>query len=216
MRMAGSQTVQSTFTHLRNRFFFHERVRKFNIWVFCLLGGPFLGPFVAAWLITAVDWRADFGVLAGLHGFSTLLVILLGDETLYDQRNPCPREKGFLGKFKCLVGITGAKVAGRPSMMTVSKDILKIQIKPQIFFLTVIYVMVLVAWVIGVNVTVSQLVTPPPYSFSFSEQALSWIAPMIGAIVGEIWGHWFNQWLQNSFIRKHGGKYILENRLWGT
>lgn len=199
-----------------DRFFFHERVRRINIWVFCLLGGPFLGPFVAAWLITAVSWRADYAVLAGLHGLSTVLILFLGDETLYDQRNPYPRKTGFFGKLKCIVGITGAKATGRPGMMTVFKDILKIQIKPQIFFLTVIYVMVLVAWVIGVNVTVSQLVTPPPYSFSFSEQALSWLAPMIGAILGEIWGHWFNQWLQNSYIRKHEGTYVLENRLWGT
>lgn len=199
-----------------DRFFFHERVRRTNIWVWCLLGGPFIGPFVAAWLITAVSWRADYGVLAGLHGISTLLVIFLGDETLYDRNNPHRREKGGLGKLKCLIGNTGIKAKGRPTMLTVFQDIVRIQTKPQILFLTVIYVMVLIAWVIGVNVTVSQLVTPPPYAFTFSEQALSWLAPMIGAVVGECWGHWFNQWLQDSYIRKHGGTYVLENRLWGT
>lgn len=175
---------------LKVRFFFHERVRRINIWVFCLLGGPFLGPFVAAWLITTIGWREDFGVLASLHGFSTILVILLGDETLYERDNPQSREKGTWGKIKCLIGLTGIKAKGRPSMMTVFKDLVQIQIRPQIAFLTVIYVMVLVAWVIGVNVTINQLVTPPPYAWSFSTQALSWIAPMLGALIGEIWGHW--------------------------
>lgn len=167
-------------------------------------------------MATSVNWRADYGVLAGLHGFSTLLVILIGDETLYDRHNPQPREKGISGKISRLLGIAGAKVQGRPNMFTVLKDILTIQIKPQIFFLTVIYVMVLVAWVIGVNVTISLLVSPPPYAWSFQKQALSWLAPLIGACIGEIWGHWFNDFLQRSYIRRHNGIYVLENRLWGT
>ena len=162
-----------------SRIFFHELVRRINIWVFCLLGGPFLGPFVVAWLITAVNWRADFDVLAGLHGFSTILVVLLGDETLYDRHNPQPRQKGIWGKMKCILGITSAKAKGRPDIWTMRKNLLSTQIRPQIFFITVIYVVVLVACVIGVNVTISLLVAPPPYSFSASDQALSWIAPMV-------------------------------------
>lgn len=75
------------------RFFFHERVKYVNLWAFCLLGGPFLGPFIAAWLIQVVSWRADYGVLAGLHGLSTLIVVILGDETLYDRNNPQRRAK---------------------------------------------------------------------------------------------------------------------------
>lgn len=197
-------------------FFFHERVRYVNIWVFCLLGGPFLGPFIAAWLIQAIDWRADFGVLAGLHGFSTLLVIVLGDETLYDRKNPQPRSKGPANRIKTLLGLTGFRAKGRPGMWTVFKDILIIQAKPQIFFLTVIYVMVLVAWVIGVNTTFSQIVLPPPYLFGPSALAGSWAAPIIGATIGEIWGNWFNSWLQTRYIRRHNGLYELENRLWGA
>ena len=35
-------------------------------------------------------------------------------------------------------------------------------------------------------------------------------------MIGELWGHWYNQYLQNSYIRRHDGKYVLENRLWGV
>lgn len=184
--------------------------------MFCLLGGPFLGPFIAAWLIQAVSWRADYGVLAALHGLSTILVILLGDETLYDRANPQKRGTGLMARVKLLVGVTGHKAKGRPSFWKVTKNLLIIQIKPQIFFITVIYVMVLVAWVIGVNTTVSQLVLPPPYSFSPSALAASWVAPMIGAVIGGLWGDWFNSWLQTRYIRTHAGVYVVENRLWGT
>jgi MFS family permease len=208
-------TISAKANHLP-RFFFHERVRRINIWVFCLLGGPFLGPFVAGMIATTQGWRADYGILAALHGFATLLVVVLGDETLYDRHNPQPRQKGIMGKISRLTGIAGAKVKGRPNMLTVLKDIVVIQIKPQIALLTVIYVMVLVAWVIGVNVTISLLVSPPPWAWGFERQALSWLAPLIGAIIGEFWGHWFNDFLQRSYIRRHNGLYVLENRLWGT
>jgi MFS family permease len=198
------------------RFFFHERVRYTNLWVFSLLGGPFLGPFIAAWLIQAVSLRADYGVLAGLHGLSTLLVVVLGDETLYDRANPQKRQTGLVARLELLIGVAGYKARGRPSPLKVVKDLLVIQIKPQIFFITVFYVMVLVAWVIGVNTTVTQLILPPPYSFSASALAASWVAPMIGAIIGGFWGDWFNDWLQDRYIRTHTGMYVVENRLWGA
>lgn len=46
---------------VHDMFFFHQRARMVNVWVFCLMGGPFLGPFVASWLLLKLDWRADFG-----------------------------------------------------------------------------------------------------------------------------------------------------------
>lgn len=198
------------------RFFFHERVRFTNLWVIFLLGTPFLGPFIAAWLIQVVSWRADFGVLAALHGFSTLLVTLLGDETLYDRNNPQKRLTGLLGRVKLLTGVSGYKVQGRPNLIKVIEDLLAIQVRPQILLITVLYVMVLVAWMIGLVATVSQLVLPPPYSFGPSALAAIWAAPMVGATIGGFWGDWFNSWLQARYIRTHEGVYVLENRLWST
>ena len=187
-----------------------------NLWVFCLLGGPFLGPFLSAWIIQAVDWRADYGILAGLYGFSCLLVVLIGEETLYDRQNPQSRPTGVLARIKLLLGVTGAQVEGRPTLWTVTKDLVRIQIRPQIFFITVIYVMVLVCWVIGIVSTWSEIVLAPPWLFSPDKFALSYLAPLIGAFVGQLWGHFFNDWLQNWYIRTHHGVYVLENRLWGT
>ena len=57
---------------------------------------------------------------------------------------------------------------------------------------------------------------PPPYSFSGAAEACSWLAPLVGAIIGEFWGHWFNDWKANRYIQKHNGLYVLEDRLWGV
>jgi len=45
---------------------------------------------------------------------------------------------------------------------------------------------------------------------------LFYLAPIVGAIVGELWGHWFNDFLQNLYIKRHNGQYNPENRLWAV
>ncbi|KYG42270.1 hypothetical protein M433DRAFT_7279 [Acidomyces richmondensis BFW] len=181
-------------------FYFHERTRRLNFWVFCLFGGPCLGPFLASWLIQIVNWRTDFGVLAAFHGVSTLIVVIFGDETLYDRENPQSKPTGAFGRIKLLTGFHGDKAQGRPTIWRLCKDITAFQLKPQIFFHTVVFVIVLVAWVIGINTTITKLILPPPYTFSRSAAAASWLAPMIGALISEIWGHWFDEWLQHRYI----------------
>lgn len=180
------------------------------------MGGPSLGPFVSGWLVTAISWRAVYGFLAGLHGLSTLLVVFFGDETWYDRNRPFPKEKGVLGRIKLLIGVTGAHAEGMEKMWDVTRLIISLQFKPQLFFLTVVYVTVLFAWVIGVATTITEILVPPPYSFSPQAIACSFLAPLIGAIIGELWGHWFNDWLCARYIRRHDGVYVLENRLWGA
>lgn len=130
------QIVGLTIVH--DLFFLHERVRKVNIWIFCLLGGPFIGPFLAAWFIQAINWRADFGILAGFHGFTALLVVLFGDETLYERNNEkaFTREAGIVGRLKLLTGITGLRMKGRPTVWTTLKDVFVIQFKPQILLIS--------------------------------------------------------------------------------
>jgi len=124
---------------VHDMFFFHERTRRVNVWIFCLLGGPFIGPFLAAWFLQGVSWRADYGILAGFHGLTTVLIVLFGDETLYQRDSAEPaikKERGILGRIKLLVGITGGKMTGRPKILIILKDIVKIQLKPQILFIS--------------------------------------------------------------------------------
>jgi len=202
----------------RVRFFFHERTRRINIWVFLFMGGPSLGPFISGMLVTVMPWRAVYGFLSGLYGLSAIIIVLFADETLYDRRNPLrkPREKGFKGRIKLLLGITGYQAEGRPTLWTVIRDLADIQMRPQIFFLSFIYSMILTCWVTGVTTTISEILTPAPYSFSQRDIALSFLGPLAGSIIGEIWGHWFLNWLQSQYVRRHNGRYVLENRLWGA
>jgi MFS family permease len=113
-------------------FFFHERTRKINFWAFSFLVGPYLGPFIAGFLIQKINWRQDFGVLAAFHGFAVILIVLFGDETLYDRDHPENNVKvdGIVGKIKLLTGIAGLRATGRPTLKTVFKDLIAISYLP--------------------------------------------------------------------------------------
>lgn len=176
-----------------------------------------MGAFTASWLITVMSWRGDYGVCAGLYVFSTLVVVFIGDETLYDRGNPQPRQKGILAHLKLLTGWTGFKESKqRPTFYTICKDLLIIAIRPQILLLTGTYIIVFFTWVIAINFSIPQYVAAPPFSFSLAAQAWMWLAPLVGACLGQAWGHFLNDFIQRRYIRKNNGKWILEHRLWGN
>lgn len=195
-------------------FFFHERARKVNIWAFTFLFGAFFGPMMASFILQKVDWKADFGILAGWYGFSAILVALCGEETLYD------REKGRsptagASRISLLLGIAGMRSEGKNSMWEVTRHLVSVGLKPQLLA-PCIFILVLFTWAIGIVTTVSQFVLPPPYLLSPTKDSLLYFAPIVGGIVGEFWGHFFNDFLAKLYIKTHNGRYSPENRLWGA
>jgi hypothetical protein len=79
-----------------------------------------------------------------------------------------------------------------------------------------LFILVLFTWAIGIVTTVTQFIRPPPYLLDDTHASLFYFAPIIGGIVGELWGHVFNDFLSNHYIKTHSGKYSPENRLWGA
>jgi MFS family permease len=111
-----------------------ERARKVNIWAFTFLLGPFLGPFISSFLLsTGISWRFDFGILAIFYGVSEIIVVLLGEETLYDRENTTKPTAGA-SKLSILIGIAGAKAKGQTSLMSVTRHLAQLLIKPQLLF----------------------------------------------------------------------------------
>ncbi|KAF2454738.1 major facilitator superfamily domain-containing protein [Lineolata rhizophorae] len=213
---APPQVIGLSIVH--DMFFFHERARKVNIWAFSFLLGPYLGPFVSGFIIQELDWRNTFGVLCGFYGFSVLLIILLGDETLYNrnlEKQPT-RRGGIIGRVMLLTGVTGVMESeGKPGVWEVTVDLFSVFVRPYLLLPTLGFVTWITMWTIGLVSTITQFVKPPPYLFSNTAVALLYFAPMIGTLLAEFWGHWFNDFLCNRYIRTHGGTYRPESRLWG-
>jgi MFS family permease len=206
---------------IHDMFFFHERARKVNLWAFSFLCGPFLGAFISALLVQKLSWRAVFGILAGLHGLSILVIILFGEETLSDRPEMqvaitrVAIDNKSRGKFLRLIGHRSSLCA-KPAMMQLLVNIVRIGILPQLLLPTAVFTSVNFMWAIGIITTITQFVKPPPYMFSDLATALIYLAPFTGVMVAEVWGHFFNDFLPNRYMRRHNGVHHAENRLWAV
>ena len=60
------------------------------------------------------------------------MIICFGDETLYDRKvsERTPRPEGVLGRIKLLTGVAGLRASGRPTIITVIKDLIGISYLP--------------------------------------------------------------------------------------
>lgn len=131
---------------IHDMFFLHERARKINIWACAFLIGPYLGPFISAFLAEKESWQNVFAVLCGFYGFSVLAIVLLFDETLYDRDNPKKRAGGFGGRVMLLLGVTGwRESAGRPSVWTVMWHQAVLICKPYVLLPTFGFTMVCIS-----------------------------------------------------------------------
>lgn len=108
-----------------------ERARKVNIWAFTFILGPFLGPFVSSFLLSKISWQFDMGVLAMFYGVSSILVVLLGEETLYDRQKSIKPTAGA-SKISILIGLAGYKAKDQTSLWSVTRHLAQLLIKPQL------------------------------------------------------------------------------------
>lgn len=72
-------------------------------------------------------------------------------------------------------------------------------------------------WLIGINQSSSILLATPAavggYGFSIDSLSYLYFSPIIGIIIGEIFGHWFLDFVATAYIRKHNGRYAPEARI---
>lgn len=77
---------------------------------------------MAGYINSKLSWEATFGVLAGLYGFSTVLVLVFGRETYYVTHKPISTAPTFI---ESLLGQGGALAAERPSLARTATTLFK-------------------------------------------------------------------------------------------
>lgn len=206
--------------------------RKINVWSAFITVSPYLGPLLAAFMITKLSWRWPFWIYTIETGLCLLGIVLFLDETYYDRRIPIDKQPPHQSRLLRLVGFEQYQSRHlRNTFLQAMIRPVKVILKPTVLISTV-YFCFTFAWVVGINTTLSIFIGPL-YKFGpkqIGERSLLprplhpltslcfllgflYFAPVIAAILGEIAGHWLHDSLATLYMRRNAGTLDPEARL---
>ncbi|KAG2143494.1 MFS general substrate transporter [Suillus bovinus] len=212
---------------------FHLQARKLNIWTSGFVISPFLSPFAFGFLVARMSWRWAYAIGSIYGAIVLFLIVFFMEETMYDRRlasQPSRTSIGLRYRFETLIGVTGYKMAKyRPRWPEVLLASLDVAWRPQFFFI-VLFEALVFGFSIGVNTTnVIFMGSSPPVGFGFSQYAVAgaYATPIasfysfgemfmiiVAVLFGECIGRYVNEFVMNLHIRKNGGFFEAESRLW--
>ncbi|KAI5805159.1 major facilitator superfamily domain-containing protein [Geopyxis carbonaria] len=215
---AAGQVVGLTI--IQDIFYFEDHARKVGIWGWSILIGPYFGPFLSSFILRSLTWRESWWLISGFVFIGLVLVMFALDETAYDreipENNP-PRPQGYLAyKIHSLSGVMGYRAKGRPTFGQGAMDLVHVFMRPQ-FLCLFLYHGITYMWSVGINGTLINFLVPKkPLGYGFDTVAigLMYFSPMIAVIVGELFGHFFNDAVQKRSISRGKGFFEPEARLW--
>ncbi|KAJ9636425.1 hypothetical protein H2199_008100 [Coniosporium tulheliwenetii] len=202
---------------IKDMFFFHEHARKINIWAAFIILSPYFGPLIAAFIISTQKWQWAFGVYTIETGLCLIAVVIFVDETFYDRKLPHEQRIPRKSKLQRLVGIEQWR--SRHQRSTFKQAVMRpvrVICKP-VVLLSSIYYMLTFAWdklslMPSINTTLAIFVTPL-YGFGPRQIGFFYFTPVIGAILGEICGHWLHDKVASVITRCNKGTFQPEYRL---
>jgi len=194
-------------------FFVHEHARKINIWSFFIVLSPYLGPLITAFIIAKHEWNWAFWLATLLTGLCLISIVILGEETYYDRRLPEDRQPTPQSRIKRLVGVEQWQTRHlRNSFVGAISRPAKAIAKPVVFISTLYYLLIF-AWVVGINTTLS-IFLQPLYNFGPRQIGFYYFTPIIFTILGEVSGHWIHDLNAAFWMRRNNGRLEPEARLW--
>ncbi|KAI0341491.1 MFS general substrate transporter [Trametopsis cervina] len=204
---------------------FHLQARKLNFWTMGFIMSPFLSPFAFGFMVARTSWRWTYGVGSIYSAIIVGLIFFFAEETMYDRKleNPKPISRPtstILYRFQTVIGITGARMAKYRTGWWDSISIwFKLVWRPHLLgiLLFEVHQGLLFGFGIGINVTNAVFVQEPaPAGYGFSQFATAGVygTPIVGVIIGELLGRYFNDWVMNFCVRRNNGVFEVESRLW--
>ena len=146
--------------------------RKINIWAGLIILSPYLGPLLAAFIITTQAWNWAFAVCAIMTALCLIAIVLLVDETYYDRRIPMASQPPCDSKLMRLTGVSQWR------SRALRNSFAGAMLRPWILLskvpvaLASFHYMITFAWVVGINTTFS-IFQGPLYSFGPKQIGMS-------------------------------------------
>lgn len=136
---------------IKDMFFFHELPKKINIWSAFIIVSPYLGPFMASFVVWRLSWRWVYWIYAILNGIGFVIIVLFVDETFYNRNLPVGQQPPWKSRPKRLIGIE--KHGRRSLIQALARPLIAITKAPVVIITTFYFLNF--AWTIGVNATLA-------------------------------------------------------------
>ena len=218
------QTIGLAF--IKDMFFFHEHARKIGIWYSIYICSPFYGPLFGNFMVGKLgEWRPIFWLVFAWAAFLMCFILVFGDETYYNRGVPIPqqpiRKKGYGSRLLRITGIWQIKYHQNYFATIISSysRLLEVFLKP-VIPLTMLFYSAIFMWFIGITVSSSILLETPlkfgGYGLGPISVGYIFFTPIVGVLIGEGFGHWFNDYVVRRYGKRHNGLFVPEVRLWTT
>ncbi|RYP10949.1 hypothetical protein DL765_007952 [Monosporascus sp. GIB2] len=225
---AATQATGSTIglVVIHDMFFFHEHARKIGIWYAFFLTSPFAGPLLGNFMIAGLGaWRPVFWLVFAVGAALLGMTLVFFDETMYNrsiavEKQP-RRGAGLLARLLRVLGIWQWKHhTGYFDGVIESYWKLVIVCSKPIIPITVFIYGIIFMWSIGINQTSAILLETPRANggYGLSARAIGYIyfTPIVATLMGEGFGHFYNDYLVRRHARRHNSTFVPEVRLWAT
>lgn len=195
-------------------FFFHERPRMINLWSTAIILSPFLGPCFMAAMLQEHTWRDGLYLNFAIIAFALITIAVLGDETFYPRHKPAAEIPDIYSKPRVLrlIGVPQFQTkytdntflgAGNRALLSLSRF--------AILIICVFYFFDF-GWTVANNTTISVLLVPA-YQLTYFNLAALYCAPIIGAILGMVVGHFLFDFIGKIWAKRNNGIIDPEARL---
>ncbi|MCJ1408110.1 hypothetical protein MMC19_002183 [Ptychographa xylographoides] len=204
---------------VKDMFFFHEHARKIGIWVALFIMSPYLSPFFGNFILAGTgNWRAVMWLVFAICCLDLVLIVLFMDETFYNRSIPHERQPARGSRMMRMLGVWQIKNHSYfKTFGTCARRMISTLFKP-IMIPGMLYYAMSFMWAVGINITSTILLETPVVAggYGFGPQAVGYLyfTPLVAVALGEGFGHWFNDFLANRYVRKHNGLFKPEARLW--
>ena len=216
------QTIGLAF--VKDMFFFHEHARKIGIWYSIFISSPFYSPLLGNFLVGKLGtWQPIFWLVFACATYLLLMITIIGDETYYN-RSVTPELQRSRPQKERMLRVLGIwqlrqRKGYFPTVQRSYLRLLEVLTKP-VIPMTMLFYSTIFMWCIGINVTSSIILGLPQALGGYGMGPLSlgyvYFTPIIAVYLGEIFGHWFNDFIANRYVRRHQGLFVPEVRLWTT
>ena len=174
---------------INEMFFFHERVRKINIWTSFIVLSPvsterslylryttvaskapevaleltvftqYLGPLLTAFIITTQTWNWPFWVYTIMTFLCLAAVVLFVNETYYDRKVPTELQPPRHSRWMRLIGVEQRRTHLLRNTFYQAVMRLVRVVLKPVVPITCLSYLLILAWAVGVNTTLSIFLT---------------------------------------------------------